>query len=209
MFTVNPSMEDSSLIQPIGVKNLSPHFKSLLRRLDFRGETILTTDDNEGFGPMRAHAYGGADQSSGGEPLFVIRTDVELRFNRDCGEERRRREPAKPLAVKGGKVKPGKTLNNKHHGMLLCTLRESDGSKPARNKESFRRVIVMDSVQEKDYSPCAPMRSCQLVQIGLQLKVVTFLIGLVLAMILSENKLDCLGPTMLHYVKLRCLLRHT
>ena len=25
----------------------------------------------------------------------------------------------------------------------------------------------------------------------------------------SENKLDCLDPTMLHYVKLRCLHRHT
>ena len=101
---------------------------------------------------MRAHAYGGVDQSNGGEPFFVIRTDVELQFNRDCGEERKRREPAKPLAGKGGKVKPGKTLNNEHHDMPLCTLRESDGSKPARSKESFKKVYVMDAVQENDDS---------------------------------------------------------
>ena len=48
-------MEGSSLIQPISVKSMSAHLKSLLRRADFRGETILTTDDNEGFDPMRAY----------------------------------------------------------------------------------------------------------------------------------------------------------
>ena len=55
--------------------------------------------------PMRA--YCGADQSNGVVPFFVIRTDVELQFNWDRGEERRRRKPAMPLAGKGGKVKPG------------------------------------------------------------------------------------------------------
>ena len=33
--------------------------------------------------------------------------------------------------------------------MPLCTLREADSSKPARNEESFRKVYVMDAVQGK------------------------------------------------------------
>ena len=144
MLTVNPSMEDSVRFQPIGVKSLSQDFKSLLSRLDFRVETILTTDDNEGFDPMRAHAYCGVDQSNGGEPFFVIRTDMELQFNRDRGEERGRREPAKPPAGKGGMVTPGNALNNEHHDMPLRTLREADGSKPARNKGSSRKVYVIN-----------------------------------------------------------------
>ena len=101
---------------------------------------------------VHAHAYCGVDQSNGGEPFFVNHTDVELQFNRDHGEEKRRREPAKSLAGKGGKVKPGKALNNAHHDLPVCTLWEVDGSKPVRNDESFRKVYVMDAVQENDDS---------------------------------------------------------
>ena len=64
---------------------------------------------NGGFGPMRAHAYGGVGTSNGGERFFVICADLELQFSRGRGEERRRREPAKPLAGKGGHGKVLKT----------------------------------------------------------------------------------------------------
>ena len=47
---------------------------------------------------------------------------------------------------------PGEALNNEHYGMALRTPWESDGNKPARNKEPFSKVYVMDAVQEKDDS---------------------------------------------------------
>ena len=61
-------------------------------------------------------------------------------------------QPSLLLPGKGGKVKLGKALNNAHHDMPLCTLREVDGSKPARNDESFRNIYAMDAVQKKDDS---------------------------------------------------------
>ena len=150
--TVHPTMEGSSLIQPISVKSLSSHLKSPLGCAGFQGETTLATDGNADFDPMRARAYCGVDQSNCGVPFFVNRTDVELQFNRENGEETRRREPAEPLAGKRGNVKPGKALSNTHHDMPLCTLQEVDGSKPERNEAPFRKMYVMDAVQEKDDS---------------------------------------------------------
>ena len=142
-------MEDPSCLQPLSVKNLSPSVQSCLRRLDFREETILESldDGNAEFDHTRAHAYGGVDHANGGVDFFVIRTDVELLFGKENDEGKERREPAKPLAGKGGRVKPGRCLNNAHHDMPLCTIQEADGSKPARTRASFTKTYKMDALQ--------------------------------------------------------------
>ena len=125
------------------------------RRLDFefREATIFEglDDGNTEFDSTRAHAYGGADHTNGGLDFFVIRTDVELKFSRENDKGKELREPANPLAGKGGRVKPGKCLTNSHHDIPVCTLKAADGGKPLRNDRSFWRNYVMGAFQ---FSPC-------------------------------------------------------